>query len=135
MLKSGCSGSYPFREVTTQHTQNSENIQKAISQPQKESRLIESSISYLDDPLKLSTVKSRVAKKAPLQGSQVKAKGKEASVDVSKLREYIKSQEETEARLAMECAKTKAVFRLGNVLRLRVGNLQQRFLGSMVRQD
>ena len=42
---------------------------------------------------------------------QSKAKGvakenKENNVDIIKLKEYIKTQEETEARLAVECART-----------------------------
>lgn len=54
---------------------------------------------------------------------------------MSKLREYIKNQEETEVKLAMECAKTKAVFRLANVLKVRVGNLQQKLMIHLIRRD
>lgn len=54
---------------------------------------------------------------------------------MSKLREYIKNQEETEVKLAMECAKTKAAFRVANVLKVRVWNLQQKFMVNLIRWD
>jgi hypothetical protein len=63
------------------------------------------SSSYLEEPLKQSQQRSKVSMK------QSKAKGvakenKENNVDIIKLKEYIKTQEETEARLAVECART-----------------------------
>lgn len=63
------------------------------------------SSAYLEEPLRQSQQRSKVSMK------QSKAKGvakenKENNVDIIKLKEYIKTQEETEARLAVECART-----------------------------
>jgi hypothetical protein len=77
MIKSDCSNpNYPLREVTTQHSHNTNNINLALSQNNKESRLIESSTGFIEDPLKVSTAKSKTSRKALLQSSQIKQKGK-----------------------------------------------------------
>ena len=56
-------------------------------------------------------------------------------MDVHKLREYIREQEETEIRLAMECAKTEAVFRMTGCLRRGTARHQNAFMVQLLRQS
>ena len=73
--------------------------------PNKESKKVLHS-SFIVNERSLKKLKSKSSKKSFLQSSQIKSKGKESNIDLSRLKEYIKVQEETEARLAMECSKT-----------------------------
>lgn len=54
-------------------------------------------------------------------------------VDLLKLKEYIRSQEEAEARLAIECAQTESVFRLANTLNNSVNRLRLYFIVNTMR--
>ena len=48
-------------------------------------------------------------------------------LDMERLKEYIRSQEEIESRLAVECARTEAVFRLAGILSNAVGRRRHCF--------
>jgi hypothetical protein len=91
------SHSEALREVTTQYSQPT----NAVGHYQKESRIFSNSSGYIDEPLRHSHISKSRSKLSALQASQIKAKGKENNVDIQKFKEYIKTQEETEARLAV----------------------------------
>lgn len=82
-----------------------------------------------------SNVKSRASRQSFLVSSQVKGKGKENAIDVQKLKEYIKNQEEVEARLAIECARTEATHRIAATLKGGAGRLQYTFVSKLTRLD
>ena len=54
---------------------------------------------------------------------------------MSKLKEYIKNQEEIEMSLAVECSQTKGVVKLSNFLLRKVGRLSHCFWMSVVGRD
>jgi hypothetical protein len=57
----------------------------------------------------------------------------QAAIDIPKLKEYIKNQEETEVKLATECARTEAVFRVCGVLTGALSRLRTRFIVNSIR--
>lgn len=57
----------------------------------------------------------------------------QAAIDIPKLKEYIKNQEETEVKLATECAQTEAVFRVFAVLTGNLYRTRTRFLVNTIR--
>ena len=78
--------------------------------------------------------------KSKISAKQSKAKiitkeNKENNIDVYKLKEYIKSQEEVEAKLAVECARTEAIFRMLGVLKSGSGKMQLNFMMKVLRHD
>lgn len=57
----------------------------------------------------------------------------QAAIDIPRLKEYIKNQEETEVKLATECAQTESVFRIYSVLATTLTRLQMRFIVNSIR--
>jgi hypothetical protein len=112
-------------------------IQKKVSNKNAESRIIGTSASenrvVTSDHSRIKLNSSKITPSVSTTSKTRLLSKEQAAIDIPRLKEYIKNQEETEVKLATECAQTEAVFRIFNVMTTSLYRLRTRFIVNSIR--